>query len=103
MRSPVPSLALEVDFLRRDVRVDGIPVDLTAVEFGIIAALAREPGVVVSRRALLDLVWGPGFVDEDHLVDLHVAGLREKLGDDAERQGVVETVAAIGYRLASID
>ena len=50
MRSPVPSLALEVDFLQRSVRVDGMPVDLTAIEFGILAALAREPGAVVTRR-----------------------------------------------------
>jgi DNA-binding response OmpR family regulator len=103
MRSPVPALALEVDFLRHSVRADGVPVDLTAIEFGILAALAREPGVVVTRAALLDLVWGPGFVDEDQLVDIHVAGLRDKLGDDAERQSLIETIGSIGYRLASID
>jgi DNA-binding response OmpR family regulator len=101
MRSPVPSLALEVDVLRRTVRVDGLPIDLTAPEFGILAALAREPGTVVSRRALLDTVFGPGFVDDD-LVDLHVAKLREKLGSGAG-QGFIETVGAIGYRLASND
>jgi DNA-binding response OmpR family regulator len=103
MRSPIPSLALEVDFLQRSVRVDGMPVDLTATEFGILAALAREPGTVVSRAALLDLVWGPGFVDEDQLVDLHVAELRRKLGDGADRERIVQTVGALGYRLASID
>ena len=103
MRSPIPSLALEVDFLQRSVRVDGMPVDLTATEFGILAALAREPGIVVSRAALLDLVWGPGFADADDLVDLHVDGLRHKLGDGADHERMVETVGALGYRLASID
>ncbi len=71
MRTPVPSPALEVDLLQRTVRVDGTPVDLTAIEFGILAALAREPGAVVTRAALLDLVWGPGYVDEEDLVDIH--------------------------------
>jgi DNA-binding response OmpR family regulator len=103
MRSPVPSLALEVDFLQRSVRVDGLPVDLTAIEFGILAALARDPGVVVTRAALLDLAWGPGFVDEDRLVDIHVAELRSKLDRHAERHSLVETVGDEGYRLAPID
>ena len=102
MRSPVPSLALEVDFLQRSVRVEGMPVDLSAIEFGILAALAREPGAVVTREALLDLVFGPGFVDEQDLVDVRVADLREKLGDDPDDQRVVETVGALGYRLADL-
>jgi len=82
------------------VRVDGVPIDLTATEFGILAALARDPGIVMSRTALLDSVWGHEFMGEDHLVDVHVANLRRKLGDDAERPRFVETVRGFGYRLA---
>lgn len=78
-----------------------MPIDLTAIEYGILAALARDQGVIVTRTALLDLVWGPGFVGEEYLVDAHVAHLRRKLGDD-ERSSIVETVGAFGYRLASI-
>jgi len=99
-RSSAPPEGLEVDTLRHNVRVDGTAIDLTATEFGILAALARDPGVVVTRDALLDLVWGPGFVGEDHLVDVHVANLRRKLGDEAERPRFVETVRGFGYRLA---
>ena len=102
MRTPVPSLALEIDFVRRGVRVGGLPVDLTAIEFDILAALAREPGAVVSRAALLERVWGPGFLDEDDLVDLHVDDLRQRLGD-SDRQELVEAIGAAGYRLAPID
>ena len=80
-----------------------MPVDLTAIEFDILAALAREPGILVDRAALLDLVWGPGFVGEDVLVDLRVAGLREKLRGDADGQDLVETVGDSGYRLTSGD
>jgi DNA-binding response OmpR family regulator len=92
---------LEVDTLRHSVRVDGLPIDLTATEFGILAALVRDPGFVVSRASLLDSVWGPEFEGEDHLVDVHVANLRHKLGDDAERPRFVETVRGFGYRLAA--
>jgi len=101
MRPSAPSLGLEVDFLCRNVRVDDMPIDLTAIEFGILAALARDPGVVITRSALLDLVWGPGFAGEDHLVDLHVANLRQKLGDDGERSQLIEMVPGFGYRLAT--
>jgi DNA-binding response OmpR family regulator len=101
MRSSAPTVGLEVDSLQHTVRVDGTPIDLTAIEFGILAALARDPGVVVTRTALLDLVWGPAFVEEDHLVEVHVADLREKLGDDGERSRFVETVRGFGYRLTT--
>jgi DNA-binding response OmpR family regulator len=81
------------------VRVDGRPVELTALEFNLLAVLARDPGVVVDRQALLDRVWGPEFVADDHLVDVHVANLRRKLGDDPARPRFVETVRGVGYRL----
>ncbi len=90
---------LEVDEPRHEARVDGVPVELTATEFGILASLSRDPGVVVSRSALLDRVWGPEFVGDDHLVDVHVANLRRKLGDDPATPRFVETVRAVGYRL----
>jgi DNA-binding response OmpR family regulator len=90
---------LEIDEPRHQVRVDGSPVELTVTEFGILAALGREPGVVVSRAALLDRVWGAEFVGDDHLVDVHVANLRRKLGDDPAAPRFVETVRAVGYRL----
>jgi DNA-binding response OmpR family regulator len=90
---------LEIDEPRHDVRVDGQAVELTATEFGILAALARDPGVVLTRSALLDRVWGPEFAPDDHLVDVHVANLRRKLGDDPAAPRFVETVRAVGYRL----
>lgn len=86
---------LVVEPARRTVTVRGEPVILTATEFDILAALAREPGVVVRRADLLDRIWGPGFDGDDHLVDVHVANLRSKIGD-----GFIETVRGVGYRLA---
>ena len=90
---------LEVDEARRAVRVDGSAVELTALEFNLLATLAREPGIVVARAALLDALWGPGYAGDDHLVDVHVANLRRKLGDDPAGPRFVETVRGVGYRL----
>jgi DNA-binding response OmpR family regulator len=74
-------------------------VELTAIEFGLLATLARDPGIVIARPALLDRVWGADFVADDHLVDVHVANLRRKLGDDPAQPRFVETVRGVGYRL----
>ena len=94
--TPTPTgTNLIVDSARRAVTIRGNAVVLTATEFDILAALARDPGVVISRSQLLDRVWGPEFVGDDHLVDVHVANLRHKIGD-----GFVETVRGVGYRLS---
>jgi two-component system, OmpR family, alkaline phosphatase synthesis response regulator PhoP len=90
---------LELDAARRRVAVDGQPVELTALEFDLLAVLARDPGVVVARQTLLDRVWGSEFIADDHLVDVHVANLRRKLGDDPANPRFVETVRGVGYRL----
>ena len=90
---------LEIDEARRTIRVDERMVELTTLEFDLLAVLARDPGVVVRRQALLDRVWGEDFIGDDHLVDVHVANLRRKLGDDPARPRFVETVRGVGYRL----
>ena len=88
-----------MDAGRRTVRVDGGPIELTALEFNLLALLAREPGIVVGRQVLLDELWGAEFSGDDHLVDVHVANLRRKLGDDPARPRFVETVRGVGFRL----
>ena len=90
---------LEVDEGRRTVRVDGAGLELTALEFNLLAALARDPGIVVARPALLEALWGPAYAGDDHLLDVHVANLRRKLGDDPAEPRFVETVRGVGYRL----
>ena len=90
---------LDVDVAGRIARVDGREVPLTRTEFDILAVLAREPGTAVDRPSLLQSVWGPGYLD-DHVVDVHVANLRRKLGDDPEHPRFVETVRGVGYRLS---
>lgn len=90
---------LTVDAERHEVVVDDRPVPLTVIEFDLLAALAREPGVVLTREQLLDRVWGQDFVGDDHLLDVHVARLRAKLGDEAGEPRFVETVRGVGFRL----
>jgi DNA-binding response OmpR family regulator len=94
----VPS-GLHIDEARHTIHVDGSPIELTALEFSLLATLARDPGIVVGRQALLDQVWGSAFIGDDHLVDVHVANLRRKLGDDPGSPRFVETVRGVGYRL----
>ena len=97
---PATPAGFEIDESRRVVRVDGTPVALTSLEFDLLAVLARDPGIVIGRQALLDRVWGPEFVADDHLVDVHIANLRRKLGDDPARPRFIETVRGVGYRLS---
>jgi DNA-binding response OmpR family regulator len=89
---------LTVDPRRRLVTVRGSQVPLTVIEFDLLATLIREPGMVHTRQQLLDRVWGIGYVGDEHVVDVHLANLRRKLGDDASRPSYVETVRGVGYR-----
>lgn len=81
----------------REVTVDGSEVKLTLREFDLLEYLMRRPGIVFSREALLQSVWGWDFDGGSRTVDVHVQTLRQKLGDHANR---IETVRGVGYRFA---
>ncbi|MDQ3636522.1 MAG: response regulator transcription factor [Actinomycetota bacterium] len=85
---------------RREVRLGGEEVSLTALEFDLLAALVSRPGFVFGRRQLLERVWGEDHFGDDHVIDVHVANLRKKL--DAAKEGAgtryVRTVRGVGYR-----
>ncbi|HYX10899.1 MAG: response regulator transcription factor [Chloroflexi bacterium] len=93
---PMEVGALRVDPRRREASVGDRRVDLRPREFDLLAALARDPGVVLTRDALLEDVWGTDFPGETRTVDVHVAEVRKKLGQDGPP---IETVRGIGYRL----
>lgn len=90
---------LTIDTAGREVTVGGSAIELTRTEFDILAALARDPGIVVTRAQLTAAVWGPNWVGDDHLVDVHIGHLRRKLGDDAAVGRYVRTVRGVGYRM----
>ncbi|MHB8959765.1 MAG: response regulator transcription factor [Candidatus Limnocylindrales bacterium] len=94
---PAPGLAIHEG--RRSVHVDSREIELTETEFDLLAALAREPGIVMPRSRLFDAVWGEGYVADDHLVDVHIANIRRKLGDDPASPRFIDTVRGIGYRM----
>lgn len=91
---------LRIDVARRRVtRVDGSAVALTRKEFALLAALSRQPGVVVSRERLFIEVWHNPWPGAQRTLDVHIATLRAKLGD----RTVIETVRGVGYRLDAHD
>jgi DNA-binding response OmpR family regulator len=90
---------LTVDTAGREVHVAGAPVDLTPTEFDILVTLTSRPKLAFSRQQILDQVWGEGWVGDDHIVDVHVAHLRQKLGDDSATPRYVRTVRGVGYRM----
>lgn len=92
---------LSIDVAGREVFLDGEPIPLTRTEFDILGALSSRPGVVWSRRQLIDAVWGDPWVGNDHLVDVHVGHLRRKLGDDPADPRFVYTVRGVGYRMGT--
>jgi DNA-binding response OmpR family regulator len=92
---------LEVDPDRHRATVAGQPVELSALELRLLAALLDANGRVLSRDALLDAIHGQGEGDVgDRAVDVYVKRLREKLGDDAAAPRYVATVRGAGYRAA---
>ena len=98
-RAGLPSVLetgeVEVDTARREVRVRGDLVGVTAREFDLLQYLAENAGLALSRRQLLDGVWGYGWFGDERTVDVHVFQLRKKLGDALR----VTTVRGVGYRL----
>ena len=92
---------LEIDHGAHELRLAGELVDATPLELGLLVALAEQPNVVFTRRQLLDRVWGESWVGDEHVVDVHVANLRRKLGDDAAATRYIRTVRGVGYRIGS--
>jgi DNA-binding response OmpR family regulator len=86
---------LQVDRRARVALLDGEELALTAREFDVLSVLAEEPGVVVSRRTLVERIWDTTWYGPTRTIDVHVASLRRKLGDP----GWIVTVRGVGFRL----
>jgi two-component system phosphate regulon response regulator PhoB len=86
---------LVIDPARHEVQVDGRPVELTHTEFRLIQYLAGRPGGVFTRNQIIDAVRGEDYAVTDRSVDVHVAGLRKKLGSAGK---YIETIRGVGYR-----
>lgn len=89
---------LSIDFNAHEVSRAGKVVTLTRLEFDLLVALAREPGRVFSRDALLGEVWGYRHSTDTRLVNVHVQRLRAKIEQDPEHPEIVLTVRGVGYK-----
>ena len=90
---------LSLDTQSRQVYVRQTPVELTRTEFDLLDALTERPKLAYTRRQLIERVWGPDWVGDEHLVDIHIAHIRAKLDDDAATPRFVLTVRGVGYRM----
>ncbi|MFJ8919669.1 Response regulators consisting of a CheY-like receiver domain and a winged-helix DNA-binding domain [Streptomyces sp. LamerLS-316] len=89
---------VRIDSTRRTAAVDGVTLDLTYLEFELLAHLVAHPHRVHTRDQLVTTVWGYGHVGDGRTVDVHVARLRRKLG--AEHRRSIQTVRRVGYKYA---
>jgi two-component system alkaline phosphatase synthesis response regulator PhoP len=85
---------VRIDVDARRVTVDASLVELTAIEFDLLKALAENHGRVLTREKLLEIVWGGTYFGEMRVVDVHLGHIRQKLGTDK----FIATVRGVGYR-----
>jgi two-component system, OmpR family, KDP operon response regulator KdpE len=90
---------LELDLEKRELRVGGKPVHLTPHQFDLLRVLAVNEGKLLTHRAILQEVWGPGYGSESNLLHVHVSQLRRKIEPDPTRPRYLLTEPGAGYRL----
>jgi two-component system KDP operon response regulator KdpE len=95
--------SLRIDLARRRVSVDGKTVQLTPIEYRLLATLARHPGRVLTHEFLLREVWGPASTDQRHYLRVYMAQLRQKLEADPSQPTILMTEPGVGYRMADVE
>lgn len=101
LKPPVLSFGrLEIDPAAREVRVDGRDVKLKPREFALLLALASNPGVALSRRTLLEKVWGFDFDGDERTVDVHVRRVRLRIEEEGDLPQMLLTVHGFGYKFS---
>ncbi|MGY2895074.1 winged helix-turn-helix domain-containing protein [Deinococcus sp. UYEF24] len=98
VREVLVSGGLRLDIRTRRASLDGVSLDLSKLEYDLLSTFAQHPGLVWTRERLLERVWSGDFPNTARVVDVHITGLRRKLGDDAEQPRYIETVRGVGYR-----
>lgn len=88
---------LQIDPLSREVHVADTAIELTKIEFDLLATLAARPEMVFTRRLLMDSVWGDDWYGDDHMISVHMANLRKKIDIGDARH--IKTVRGVGYRI----
>ncbi|MEO5899077.1 MAG: response regulator transcription factor [Ilumatobacteraceae bacterium] len=102
LQATVMSLGpLTVDVGRKELRVRRMEVPVTRIEFALFEQLCRRPSEVCTRIQLLEEVWGPNWVGDTHVVDVHLSNLRRKLQSMERDLRFIHTVRGVGFRLSS--
>ena len=91
----------KINLEKRRASKDGAEIHLTAIEFRLLACLAKHLGMVVTHKQLLQEVWGPTHVDDTHYLRVYMKQLREKLEPDPVRPRYLLTETGVGYRLVA--
>lgn len=94
-----PAVPLALDEATRRASIHGKTIELTRVEFDLLACLLAAKGRVFTRSQLIDRVWGDGFAITDRTIDSHIKGLRRKVAESGGEAGWIETVRGVGYRI----
>ena len=92
---------LRIDLAQRLASLAESPLALSRREFDMLAYLAQRPGRVISRRELIQAVWGNPYVGDDKTIDVHASWLRRKLGETAAHPRYLHTVRGVGFKLAA--
>jgi DNA-binding response OmpR family regulator len=92
---------LTIDTGRHEIRLNGMEVPATRIEFSLLEHLCRRPTEVASRKDLLESVWGVNWVGDTHVVDVHLSNLRRKLDEAFPQLRVVHTVRGVGFRISN--
>jgi len=100
---PIEIGGVRIDPSRRSVTRHGRLPELSRKEFDLLALLMQEAGTVVHRERLIDEVWDVNWFGSTKTLDVHVSGLRKKLGDDAGEPRYLHTVRGVGFRFAGAD
>jgi DNA-binding response OmpR family regulator len=87
---------LRIDLARREVKIAGNPVKMRTKEFELLTALAQNPGIVLTRERLLEMIWDTDCYGETRTVDIHINHVRDKIGN---ADVAIETVRGVGYKL----
>jgi two-component system response regulator RegX3 len=94
---------LTLDPAKRSVTLDGGELDLTRKEFELLELLMSEAGSVITRERLIDEVWDVNWFGSTKTLDVHVSGLRRKLGDNSSSPRFIHTVRGVGFRFSGPD
>ena len=94
---------LTLDTAKHEARLDGQPLELSRKEFELLRVLMESAGSVLTREALIDEVWDMNWFGSTKTLDVHISGLRKKLGDDSKEPRYIHTVRGVGFRFSGAD